>query len=276
MPLLDAANLLTKGLLYAVSLGAIGAALHGTLGLLAYRRAFLSLAGLVAVAAVLRLLILNAQMGGSLGAALSAEQFGWTLAGGGHPALALFAGAGLLLAASLARQRSLLLLAAVSISASFGLTGHTAGLEEPGLAPWVVAGHLMIAGFWIAAPVTLWPGAAMTDANILARTEAFSRIARFAVPVLFVSGIYLFWRINGSFATPLSSGYGQLLAAKLLAATLAVGLGAINMTIIARKLATEPAKGRSALRATLRVDAILFAAILIFIAAATTISGPTT
>jgi len=31
MPLLDTANLLTKGLLYAVSLGAIGAALHGTL-----------------------------------------------------------------------------------------------------------------------------------------------------------------------------------------------------------------------------------------------------
>lgn len=276
MALLDAANLVTKGLLYAVSLGAIGAALHGTLGLVANRGAYFWLAGLVAFAAVVRLLILNAQMAGSLGAALSTEQFGWTWAAGGRPALVLLGGAACLLVASIFRHRLLLALAAISISASFALTGHSAGLEAPGPAPWIVAGHLLIAGFWLAAPVTLWPRPAMRDADVLARTEAFSRIARFAVPILFVSGIYLFWRINGSFANPLSSGYGQLLAAKLLAATLALGLGAFNMTIIAHRLSTEPAKGRAALRATLRVDAILFAAIVIFIAAATTISGPTT
>lgn len=275
MPLLDATNLFTKALLYAVSLGAIGAALHGALGLIANRRAYFWLAGLVAVAAILRLAVLNAQMGGSLSSALSADQFVWTWAGGGRPALALFAGAGLLLAGSLAGQRTLHLLAGVSISASFGLTGHTAGLEQPGFAPWVVAGHLMIAGFWVAAPVTLWPRSKMKDADILARAETFSRIARFIVPLLFISGVYLFWRINGDISTALSSGYGQLLAAKLLAATAILGLGALNMTRVTRQLAAEPIKGRAALRTTLQIDAVLFVAILGLIASATTISGPT-
>lgn len=273
---LDAANLVTKALLYAVSLGAIGAALHGALGLMANRRTWFWLAGLVAVAAILRLVILNAQMGGSLRAALSAGQFGWTWAAGGPPALALLVGAGFLIVASLVHHRILLALAAISISASFALTGHSAGLEAPGFAPWIVAGHILIAGFWFAAPVTLWPGSGIKDADVLARTEAFSWVARVIVPLVFLSGVYLFWRINGGFSGLLSSGYGQLLASKLMAATLLLGLGAVNLMFVTRQLAAEPAKGRAALRATLRAEAILFAAIIIIIAAATTVSGPTT
>ncbi|PKP82546.1 MAG: hypothetical protein CVT79_06425 [Alphaproteobacteria bacterium HGW-Alphaproteobacteria-18] len=275
MPLLDAANLVTKVILYAASLGAIGAALHGMLGLMANRRAYFWFAGLVAIAAILRLVILNAQMGGSLGAAFSAAQFGWTWAGGGRPALSLVSGAVCLAVAGFFQHRALLALAAMSISASFALTGHSAGLEAPGLAPLIVAVHLLIAGFWLAAPATLWPRLAMQDADVLARTETFSRVARMIVPFLFLSGVYLFWRINGGFSGTLSSGYGQLLIAKLLAATLVLGLGALNMTMITRKLIRQPVKGRAALRATLRIDAILFAAIVSLIAAATTVSGPT-
>jgi copper resistance protein D len=273
---LDAANLITKALLYAVSLGAIGAALHGALGMMASRRAYFRLAGLVAVAAILRLIILNAQMGGSLSAALSAEQFGWTWTAGGPPALALLVGAGFLIVAGLLHHRVLLMPAAISISASFALTGHSAGLEAPGFAPWIVAGHLLIAGFWFAAPATLWPRSGMKDADVLARTEAFSRVARVIVPFVFLSGIYLFWRFNDGFYGLLSSGYGQLLASKLLAATLLLGLGAVNLMFVTRQLAAQPARGRAALRATLRAEAILFAVIVIIIAAATTVSGPTT
>lgn len=274
MPLLDAANLVTKVILYAASLGAIGAALHGALGLHANRRAYIWLAALIAAAALGRLLVLNSQMGGSLDAALSLDQFGWTWAGGGRPALAQFAGAALLVVASLTKGRVLLMLAALSIGASFGFAGHTAGLASPGFAPWVVAGHVLIAGFWLAAPVTLWPGTAMTDSKVLAMTVAFSRVARLIVPLLFVSGVFLFWRINGDLSSALNSGYGRLLAAKLLAAMLILGLGALNMTRVTRQLASEPAKGRVSLRTTLRLDAVLFTMILCMIAAATTISGP--
>ncbi|AXE64136.1 CopD family protein [Hyphomonas sp. NPDC076900] len=274
MPLLDAANLATKVLLYGASLAAIGAALHGALGLHTNRRAYTWLAAMVAATALIRLLILNAQMGGSLGAALSLDQFGWTWAGGGRPALALFAGAVLLFAASMAKGRILPMLAAVSISAGFGLTGHTAGLEAPGLAPWVVAVHVLIAGFWLAAPVTLWPAPALTDRDVLARAESFSRVARFIVPLLFVSGVYLFWRINGDLTSALSSGYGRLITTKFLAALLILGLGALNMTRVTHQLAAEPAEGRATLQTTLRLDAILFTLILGMIAAATTISGP--
>lgn len=274
MPILDAANLVTKCLLYGVSLGAIGAAFHGALGLHAHRRAYVWLAALVAASALGRLLVLNAQMGGSLDAALSLDQFGWTWAGGGRPALALFSGAVLLVAASVTKLRVPLMLAALSISASFGLTGHTAGLEVPGFAPWVVSGHVLIAGFWLAAPVTLWPRTAMTDSDVLARTEAFSRVARHIVPLLFVSGLYLFWRINGGVTSALSSGYGQLLTVKLFAASFILALGAYNMTRVTRQLAADPNIGRAALRTTLRIDAILFAAILALIAPATTVFGP--
>lgn len=276
MPLLDAANLATKILLYGVSLAAIGAALHGALGLMANRRAYFWLAALVAIVAILRLVILNAQMGGSLDAALSAEQFGWTWAAGGAPALALLAGAGFLIVAGFLHHRALLAPAAISISAGFALTGHSAGLEAPGFAPWIVAGHLLIAGFWFAAPATLWPRSGMKDAAVLARAEAFSRVARVIVPLVFLSGVYLFWRINGGFSGLLSSGYGQLLAFKLLAATLLLGLGAVNLMFVTRRLAAQPARGRAALRATLRAEAVLFAVIVIIVSAATTVSGPTT
>ena len=275
MLLLDAANFTTKVLLYAASLGGIAAALHGALGFHTRRRAYLWIAALVAAAAALRLVVLNAQMGGSLASAFSLEQFGWTWAGGGRPALALLAGAALLAMSAGLKNRAVPLLAAGSISAAFALTGHTAGLASPGFAPWIVLGHLLIAGFWLGAPATLWPRTTTTDAEVLGRTEAFSRIARLIVPLLFASGLYLFWRINGGFETALATGYGRLLAAKLLLATVILGLGALNMTLVTRQLISDPAKGRAALRSTLRIDAILFAVILVLIAAATTLSGPT-
>ena len=271
---LDAANLVTKVLLYGAALAAIGGALHGALGLQASRRAYVWLAAGVAAAALVRLLVLNAQIGGGLSEAFSLEQFGWTWAGGARPAIALGVGAVLLLAGSVTGWRALLMLAAISVGASFGLSGHTSGLEAPGLAPWVVAGHALIAGFWLTAPVTLWPRASMTDREVLALTESFSRTARLIVPLLFVSGLYLFWRINGDVVSALTSGYGQLLAAKLLAATLILGLGALNMTHVTHQLTADPAKGRASLQATLRLDAVLFVLILGMISAATTISGP--
>ncbi len=275
MLLLDAANFVSKLLLYSVSAGAIGAALHAALGLVASRRLFGLFASLLAGVAILRLLILNAQMGGSLAAAFSVDQLAWTWAGGGRPALALLLGAALLIAASRIRHWSVPVLAALSISASFALTGHTTVLAEPGLAPWIVAVHLLIAGVWLAAPVTLWPYESIPDADVVTRTRRFSQAARFLVPVLFLSGIYLYGRINGDLPSLFNSGYGQLIAAKLLLASSILGLGALNMTLISRKLAAEPMKGRAALRATLRLDAILFVAILCIIAAATTFFGPT-
>jgi len=275
MLLLDAANFVSKLLLYGVSAGAIGAALHAALGLVTSRRVFGWFAWLLAGVAILRLLILNAQMGGSLAAAFSADQLAWTWAGGGRPALALLLGAALLVAASRIRHWSMPVLAALSISASFALAGHTTGLAEPGPAPWIVAVHLLIAGVWLAAPVTLWPYETIPDADVFARTRRFSQAARFLVPVLFLSGIYLYGRINGGLLSLFNSGYGQLIAAKLLLASAILGLGALNMTFISRKLAAEPVKGRAALRATLRLDAILFVAILCIIAVATTFIGPT-
>jgi hypothetical protein len=53
-----------------------------------------------------------------------------------------------------------------------------------------------------------------------------------------------------------------------------LGLGTLNMTIVTRKLAIAPPSGLKALRATLRIDAVLFLGVLLLIASATTFTGP--
>ncbi len=273
--MLAAAAFASKLLLYAACLGAAGAALHRCLGIVSERRVLVWLGMLVTAAALLRLLIVNAQMGGGFGAAFSAAQFEWAWAGVGSQTTAFVAGAALLVASALAPSRLLSAPAAVVIAAGFGLAGHSAGLAAPGVAPYAVMGHVLIAAFWLVAPLTLWPRDAETAEMTLHRTRMFSRTAIIIVPLLFLSGVWLLWRIGGGIDGVLSSLYGRLLLGKLALAMAILGLGALNMTVVTKELETAPASGRKALRATLRIDAVLFCGVLLLIASATTFTGPT-
>lgn len=272
--MLTALAFASKLLLYGAALGAVGAAAHRGIGLDPPRRLFVALASAVISAAILRLLIVNAQMGGGLAAAFSGETLGWTWAALGGQTTAFFAGAGLAIVSAVVGSRILAALAAFAIAAGFGLAGHSAGLAAPGVAPTIVGLHVLIAGFWFLAPVTLWPRAASSDGDLLQRTRTFSRFAVLIVPVLFVSGLWLLWRIGGGVEGVLTSIYGRLLLGKLGVAAMILGLGAVNMTLVTRKLEASPAAGRSALRATLAIDAALFACVLLLVASATTFTGP--
>lgn len=276
------AQLAVKLGLYASALLAAGLGLHASLNIVerdGQERALRTAALLACAAlafAVLRLAIANVQIGGSIANLLDAATLAWTWPALAPSSISIALGAALLLASLVLRLRLAAALAAIALTASFALTGHSQALEAPGLAPWAVALHVLIAAFWVAAPISLWPRAALSDAIVAARAEQFSRQAMIGVPLLFALGLWLAWLLAGGVNALVTTLYGQLLITKLVAATGALALGAYNKAIVTRKLHETPAAGRWALAATLRLDAFLFAAALFLVGWATTLTGPPT
>ncbi len=266
--------------LYASALLGAGLGLHASAGIIAREdqsRALRSAALLSCAAflfAALRLAIANVQLGGSLASVVDPATLSWTWPTLAPSSIALALGAALSLAAWFSRQAAFGALATIALAAGFALTGHTQALEPPGLAPWGAGLHVLIAAFWIAAPVTLWPNATLSNEIVLVRSERFSRLALVLVPVLFLLGLWLAVLLAGSVGALLSSRYGQLLLVKLGAASAALALGAYNKQVVARKLRDAPAEGRRALKATLTFDALLFTSALILVGVATTFTGP--
>lgn len=265
--------------LNVAALLSIGFALHAASGVVE-RDAFGRLRWLVLWAAAgvigfagLRLVILNAQMGdGTVLLDLELLPLSWTALG--PSTIALGVGAIVGAAGLLAGSRILAGVGAVVLSIGFGLTGHTQGLAEPGLAPILVAAHALIAGFWVTAPITLYPAANLGDDVLLRRLKRFSAIAIAVIPLLILLGAWLAWVLAGGFEPLVGSTYGRLLLLKLTVGLAAMGLGALNKQIVTARMKLEPAKGRRWLRLTLTFDTILFAAAILAVSAATTIAGP--
>jgi putative copper resistance protein D len=161
-----------------------------------------------------------------------------------------------------------------ALTLSFGLTGHSQALDTPGLAPGAVALHVLIAGFWLAGPMTLWPTHKLEQAALTARVTRFSNIAVAGVPLLFALGLWLALLLAGGWTPLLTSLYGQLLLTKLAAASFALALGAYNKSVVTALLRTAPEQGRRALKRTLRLDVAFFLIALCAIAAATSLTGP--
>lgn len=258
---------------------AIGLALHAALGVVERdgRRRFnrfilASVLGVVIFAGA-RLAVLNLQMGD--GSTLyDPDTFALSWSTIGSSTLCLAIGALVIAAGSFTQFAWLAGLGAVILAAGFALTGHTQGLDDPGLAPLAVGVHVLIAGFWVAAPMTLQPSAALSDSILHARLTRFSRIAIAAIPILVALGIWLAWRIAGGVDPLLNSNYGRLLLLKLAVALAAMGLGAVNKQLITARVLSDPAKGRSWLSRTLAVEATLFLVATLAVSAATTIAGP--
>lgn len=273
-------------LLFAIKLGlngsvllAAGLALHASLHIIAREgrsRALRSAAAAGAVAVLftaLRLMLANAQLGG-VDALLDPATLAWTWPQLGPSSMAVVGGAVALLAGWLLRSEGAAGLGAIALAASFGLSGHTQALEAPGLAPWSVTLHVLIAAFWFAAPVTLWPTRHLDDTKLIARVTRFSDVAAAAIPLLFALGLWLAWRLAGGWTPLFTSLYGQFLLAKFGAAGVALALGAYNKMIVAKRLRASSETGRRALVTTLSLDTCLFLLALGAIAAATSLTGP--
>jgi putative copper resistance protein D len=265
--------------LYGSALLAAGLALHASFSIIArpdHARVMRSaaLAGLVALTfAALRLGLANVQLGGGDGL-FDAATLSWTWPALGPSSTAIALGAAALASGWRLRSRLAGGIGAAALAVSFGLSGHSQALESPGVAPWAVVLHVLIAAFWLAGPVTLWPVRGLEDATLATRVTRFSKFAVAAIPLLFALGLWLALLLAGGWTPLLTSFYGQLLLAKLGAASFALGLGAYNKTIVTTRLRTAPDTGRRALKRTLGLDAALFLIALCAIAAATSLTGP--
>jgi len=257
----------------------IGFALHAALGIVerdSFRglRSRIALAGLaLAFFTKVRFGILIAQMGDGTNV-LDPElmPLAWMVLG--DSTLAILAGAAVAVGGVWFRSPLTAALGAAALSFGFGLAGHAQGLADPGLAPIAVAVHVFIAGFWLAAPVSLYPAPRQEDSELLSRLRRFSSIAVIAIPVLVAHGAWLAWTLVGSPEKLFGTTYGLLLVAKLAIGIVAMSLGALNKLVITAKVAANPAVGRKWLRVTLLCEATLFAAAIMAVSAATTIGGP--
>lgn len=257
----------------------IGFALHTALGIVE-RDTFRGLGSRIALAGLalafftmVRFGILIAQMGdGTNVFDPELMPLAWMVLG--DSTLAILAGAAVSVGGIWLGSRLTAALGAATLSFGFGLAGHAQGLADPGLAPIAVAVHVLIAGFWFAAPVSLYPAPTLEDSVLLSRLQRFSSIAVVAIPVLIALGGWLAWTLAGGPETLFGTTYGHLLLAKLAIGIVAMSLGALNKQVITGKVAADPATGRKWLRVTLLCESALFAAAIIAVSAATTIGGP--
>ncbi len=272
--------LVIKLVLYGASLAAIGLGFHVATGIVpadGQKRA-LRWAALLALLALLagaaRLVVTSAELAGGFSGALAPANFGMVWQFQAPAFWAMMAGGVLFIAAAATTNRWLVLPAALALSAAFALTGHSQGVSEPLASPLAVTVHVAIAGFWIVAPLTLWPRKDVGNDALHARLEDFSRFAVIAVPILFALGLWLVVRLAGGATQLITSLYGRLLIAKLVAAGAALALGALNKTVITRHIKRHPEIGRRALARSLALEAALFVAALMLVAWATTMTGP--
>ena len=258
----------------------IGFALHFAAGVVernSFRgvRARIALTGAaLAFFIAMRLGVLVAQMGDGTNL-LDPELMPLAWMALGDSTLAMLAGALAAIGGVWLGSRVIAGLGATAISFGFGLTGHAQGLTDPGPISTMVAAHVLIAGFWVAAPINLYPAARLETALLLSRLHRFSAIGVAAIPILIALGLWLSWTIAGGPEELFGTTYGILLLSKLAFGVAAMCLGALNRQVITAKVAADSATGRKWLRITLLGEATLFAAAIIAVSAGTTIGGPT-
>ncbi|PHR94112.1 MAG: hypothetical protein COA69_00515 [Robiginitomaculum sp.] len=260
---------------YATSLGLVGLLLCQILsvGPRNVHIPMVLLAGFGMVFYVGSLALSNAKMGGGFAAMFEPDSFVWVWRIHKTQALLLGVGLAVVILNIALKIKGAALLAALLLSASFGSVGHVQALESPGILPWVVGLHVLVAGFWVVAPFVLWPRSDVDKSQFIQGMEGYSAVAKYIIPVLFVAGLFLAWILAGGIEGLLTQPYGQLLVLKLGLVSLVLGLGAYNKIVVTAKLKHDYEQGQLALKRTLSVDIALFVLVLGVIAWATTITG---
>lgn len=268
----------SKLLLYLGALATIGILSHFCLSIQSRLKWIWLASGLSMIGTVSKLFVANAQLAGSITEIFNQNTFRWVWQSNGTQFIVFVSGTFLALLArlvpSLRLKKAAAFIAILTISAGFAASGHTQGAENMPLLPLWVVPHILIAGFWIWAPVSLWPHKSLPDDVVIGKTERFSIFAVWAVPVLFLSGLYLLWRLNGNQWDAYFTLYGGMLLVKLAAALFLLGVGTYNKYRLAHILKTSPETGRDMLRRTLSIELGFFAIVIACILLATTLTGP--
>lgn len=173
-------------------------------------------------------------------------------------------------------SRLLLASGAILAGLAFGLTGHARSQDIPWLATGIVGLHVVLAGFWASAPLTLWPTGSRPTTELASRNRRFGRVAILSVPVLLLAGAVLAWVIGGGVAGLTGTAYGTMIAVKVGCALGALGIGAWNRLALAGALESDAPGARARLAGAMALDAALFSAGTMAVVLATTIAAPMT
>lgn len=164
-------------------------------------------------------------------------------------------------------------LGALLFSAAFALSGHTTTHPERALLAPTLMLHLLIVGFWFGALLPLHLVSRREEPGISAGTiERFSGLAVRTVPLIFVAGLLLLWRLLPA-VEALSTPYGLLLLGKISGFALLMLLAALNKWRFGPGMAGDPG-AQGAFRRSVLVEFLLISIILAMTAAMTTFFSP--
>ena len=282
----DVAAAFAKAVTYAATLAAAGAVFFasycGTLlrdqqrGLI--RRLIAILAGVAAAASVLRILLLAGSMSGDAAGMFDSTFASMILsAGEGRAGGARIAGLALVLSVLSPKPifRGPAIAGAILASTSFAWVGHIHGLV-PNTAPsLLLCLHLLCAAFWLGAlPPLFIIATGANESQIAAVAARFGKLALRVVALLIAAGASLLLMLIGSAAQFWASGYGRMMAIKLLAVAALLCLAAWNKLALTPRLLQGDVRAVHQFRRTVLAEICVGALILLITAAFTTVTGP--
>ena len=180
----------------------------------------------------------------------------------GQAAMVRFIAAALLVPAWL-RSKTLALIAAFAMIASFALEGHTAGHDPRALLALLLIVHLTIVHWWFAAFWPLMSCSKTTSPETFAGlVEHFGRIAITAVPILLFAGAILL-TILSHWQLDLTNGYQQRFILKLIAVASILTVAAFNRLLLSPRLKTDFSKGASQLRTAITIEIAIGLAVIL-------------
>ena len=282
----DIAAAFAKAVIYAGTLGAAGAVFFkiycGALLRDDQRAVVNRLIGifviLAAAASGLRILLLCGSMGGNPASMFDASFLSMTLSGGEGRATGMRIAGLVFTSFAISKNpafRAPAIVGALIAATSFAWIGHVHALPSHIAPTLLLCLHLLCAAFWLGALAPLWLIAAGGDEpQIAAAAARFGVLAFRVVALLLAAGASLLWMLIDDAAQFWRSGYGCMMAAKLLAVALILSLAAWNKLSLTPKLLKRQAGAVRSFRRSMSAEIFFGALILTVTAALTTFSGP--
>jgi copper resistance protein D len=282
----DIAVVFAKAIAYAATLGSAGSIfflaysrpLLRDIDSLRIERGTLLLLIAAAIASVITIPLLAGSMSGDLSGMFDRSLAGMILhAGQGRATEIRIAGLALAVFAVSGRRRFQVpaMLGAIAAATSFSWVGHVHALL-PNIVPSLFLGlHLLCAAFWLGALMPLLMlGEGSSAAQIAAVAARFGRLALAVVALLIIAGFGLLWTLIADASIFWSSGYGRLVALKLVTVAVLLCAAALNKLYLTPKLLNGDAGAARLFRRSLKAEMILGGLILLITAAFTTVTGP--
>jgi putative copper export protein len=162
----------------------------------------------------------------------------------------------------------------LQVLGAFTLVGHTATHPQRWLLGLLLLVHLLIVAFWFGALVPLLRASSLERANSAGIViAAFSAVALWFVPVIFVAGVCLAIFLVGTLEG-LRTTYGALLLAKVALFAVLLGLGALNKWRLGPGVARADPRALAHFRRSIMAEYLLIAVVLGVTAVLTTFYSP--